>query len=79
MTVDRVVSWVVGFGRFWYQFIVGDDWTIAATVVIGLLITAGLKSSGIVAWWLVPVLVVAMVGISLRRGSRAHHEGGVLR
>ena len=73
MTVDRVVSVVFGFGRFWYEFIVGDDWTIAATVLVGLLITAGLKSSGIIAWWLVPVLVVVMVGISLRRGSRAHH------
>ncbi len=73
MTVERVVSWVIGFGRFWYEFIVGDDWTIAATVLVALVVTAVLKSSGIVAWWLVPVLVVVMVGISLRRGSQVHH------
>ena len=71
--MGRVLSWLIGFGRFWYEFIIGDDWTIAATVVVGLVVTAILKSSGIVAWWLVPVLVVAMVGISLRRGSRAQH------
>lgn len=70
MILDRMVSWVVGFGRFWYEFIVGDDWTIAATVLVGLVVTAILKSSGIVAWWLVPLLVVAMIGISLRRESR---------
>ncbi|TMF57121.1 MAG: hypothetical protein E6I22_04525 [Chloroflexi bacterium] len=73
MIMDRVVSGVIGFGRFWYEFIIGDDWTIAATVVVGLVVTAVLKSSGIVAWWLVPVLVVAIVGVSLRRESRTHH------
>jgi len=29
-------SWLVGFGRFWYRFIVGDDWTIAVSVFLGL-------------------------------------------
>jgi hypothetical protein len=70
--MDRVVSGVIGFGRFWYEFIIGDDWTIAATVLVGLVVTAVLKANGIVAWWLVPVLVVAMVGVSLQRESRAH-------
>ena len=27
-------SGVVAFARFWYHFIVGDDWVIAATVVV---------------------------------------------
>lgn len=27
------MSIVKGFGRFWYDFIVGDDWKIAAAVV----------------------------------------------
>ena len=25
-----------GFGQFWYDFIVGDDWKIAAAVVIAV-------------------------------------------
>jgi hypothetical protein len=26
------------FGQFWYDFIIGDDWKIAATVVIALFV-----------------------------------------
>ena len=63
-------SWVVGFGRFWWHFIIGDDWTMAAAVALGLIITATLNANHLIAWWLVPVLVVAMLGISLRRASR---------
>ncbi len=64
-------SWVVGVGRFWYHFIVGDDWTLAATVALGLVITAGLNSSRVPAWWLVPLVVIVMLGVSLRRARRA--------
>jgi len=60
-------SWVVAFGRFWYHFIVGDDWTLAAAVAIGLVVTGWLTASHIPAWWLMPALVIVMVGISLRR------------
>jgi len=31
---------VRGFGQFWYDFIVGDDWKIAACVVVALGIAA---------------------------------------
>ncbi len=34
------MAFVRGFGRFWYDFIVGDDWKIAAGVVAALGITA---------------------------------------
>lgn len=30
------MGFVRGFGRFWYDFIVGDDWKIAAGVVVAL-------------------------------------------
>lgn len=63
-------SWVRAFGRFWYRFIVGDDWTVAAAVGVGLVLTALLNAQGISAWWLVPIIVVAMVGVSLRRASQ---------
>jgi drug/metabolite transporter superfamily protein YnfA len=28
------------FGRFWYELLVGDDWKIAASVVIALTLSA---------------------------------------
>jgi hypothetical protein len=64
-------SWIAAFGRFWYRFIVGDDWTVAAAVAAGLLVTAFLTARGIPAWWLVPIVVVVMLGVSLRRASPA--------
>ena len=29
---------LIGFGRFWYEFLVGDDWKIAAAVATTLAI-----------------------------------------
>jgi hypothetical protein len=67
----RIASWTGGFGRFWYRYIFGDDWTIAAAVGIGLIVSAVLNRNGLIAWWLIPVVVVVMLGVSLRRASRA--------
>ena len=63
----RIWGWIVAFGRFWYHFIIGDDWTVAAAVAAGLVLTAILNSARITAWWLVPLIVVTMLGVSLRR------------
>ena len=63
------LSWIVAIGRFLYNFIVGDDWTVAAAVGIGLILTAVLNVNHIVAWWLIPVIVLVMLGVSLQRAS----------
>jgi len=68
------LSWIVGFARFWYGFIIGDDWTLAATVVVGLGITALLLSLHITAWWLVPALVIVTIAADLRRAGRARRR-----
>ena len=62
---------VVGFFRFWYDFIVGDDWTVAAAVVAALIVTALLSGAHIVSWWLLPIVVIAILGASLWRVARA--------
>jgi hypothetical protein len=59
--------WLTGFGRFWYGFIIGDDWTVAATVAVALAVTWLLRTGGVAAWWLPPAAAVAVVGVSLRR------------
>ena len=68
MTV--ILAWLTGFARFWYRFIIGDDWTIAATVAIALVSTWLLDNAGVAAWWLPPTAAAAAVGVSLRRVSR---------
>ena len=61
---------VVAFGRFWYEFIIGDDWRVAAAVVAAIALTAGLTAAGIAAWWLLPLAVVATLYGSLRRATQ---------
>ncbi|MFB7498252.1 hypothetical protein ACFC09_26815 [Streptomyces sp. NPDC056161] len=61
---------IMRFLRFWYDFVVGDDWTVAIGVVLALAVTALLVTGHVPAWWLVPVAVVALLGVSLRRAAR---------
>jgi hypothetical protein len=61
------MRWIKGFARFWYDFIIGDDWTVAVGVVIALALTALLAHLDVAAWWLMPVAVVAMLSLSLWR------------
>lgn len=60
-----------GFVRFWYDFIVGDDWTIAVGVSIALGLTYVLAHAGAPAWWLVPATVAVGLAVSLWRTTRA--------
>lgn len=66
------MSLLVGFARFWYDFIIGDDWTIAAAVVVALVVTILLVhvQIGGAVWWLVPLAVLAFLGASLWRVAR---------
>lgn len=61
---------LVGFGLFWYRFIVGDDWRIAVAIAVGLAGTWGLHQARVTAWWLLPVVVVASTWMTLARRSR---------
>jgi hypothetical protein len=59
------MTFVLKFFRFWYDFVVGDDWRTAAGVAIGLSLTAAIR-----AWWLLPILTVMTLVVSLRRATR---------
>ncbi len=61
---------VRSFLHFWYDFIVGDDWTVAAGIVLALIATALLAHTHIPAWWLLPLAVLALLGVSLARARR---------
>ena len=65
------MSWLRAFGRFWWDFIVGDDWLVAATVGVGLALTGLLTGFGVDAWWLLPVVVAVALAGSLRRATRS--------
>jgi hypothetical protein len=63
------VRYLRSFGRFWWNFIVGDDWRVAAGVAVALGATAVLTHKGIDAWWLLPVAVALLLADSLRRAA----------
>jgi hypothetical protein len=62
---------LAAFGRFWWDFVVGDDWLVAVLVVIGIAATAILAASDVAAWWLLPLAVPAILWLSLRRAIRS--------
>jgi len=55
------------FARFWWTFVVGDDWLVAAAVAVAVGLTFLLTHEGINAWWLLPVAVAIALAESLRR------------
>jgi len=58
------------FGRFWYGFIVGDDWRVAAGVLVALAVTWILAHANIPAWWLMPFAVAGVLAMSVTREAR---------
>jgi hypothetical protein len=63
--MTRLWSALLGF----WDFIVGDDWISAAGVVIGIGVTAIVASAGVAAWWVLPVAVILILAVSLRRAA----------
>jgi hypothetical protein len=59
------------FGLFWVDFVVGEDWLLAAAVVVGLLATWGLARAGFPAWLTLPVVALAGLVASVLRAQRA--------
>jgi hypothetical protein len=61
---------IKAFFAFWYDFVVGDDWRVAAGVVIALSVTYAVTRTAWPAWWIVPVAVAALLPLSLLRETR---------
>jgi hypothetical protein len=63
-----------GFVRFWFDFVVGDDWRIAAGIAVvlaagALLVHGSVIRTDAIAVGL-PVIVVALVAASILRDAR---------
>ena len=57
--------WARAFVAFWVDYLVGDDWTVAAVIAVALLATWGLVEAGVTAWWLLPPAVLGATARSL--------------
>jgi hypothetical protein len=61
---------LAAFGRFWYDFVIGDDWTVAAGVAVALLVTYLLAHSGTKSvWFVLPAMVAVGLSASLWRAT----------
>jgi hypothetical protein len=70
------MKYIKGFFTFWFDFIVGDAWEVAA----GVLITLVLLFAAVQVWgsmaaalgaFLLPLAVIAVLAVSFRRTSRS--------
>jgi hypothetical protein len=61
---------LAAFGRFSWEFVLGDDWRVSAEIVLAIAATAALAAAGVSAWWLLPPAVIGVLYGSLRRATR---------
>ena len=63
------MKWIVAFGRFWYDFIVGDSAVLAIGGVLVLLVgfILGRTQSGLLPQLVLPVAAIGIVVASLPR------------
>jgi hypothetical protein len=64
------MSHLRSFGLFWWNFVVGDDWRLAAGIAVTLGITWFADDRGADVWWLLPIAVAVLLAASLRRAAR---------
>ena len=65
------MRYVRSFARFWWNFIVGDDWRVAAGLAVALGLTSLLTHNGVTAGWLLPLAIAFLLADALRRATRA--------
>ncbi|HEY2536447.1 MAG TPA: hypothetical protein VGI24_05630 [Solirubrobacteraceae bacterium] len=52
-----------------WEFVVGEDWRTALGVIVALGSTALIAGAGISAWWVMPLAVIVLLALSLRRAA----------
>ena len=65
------MSRVRRFAAFLWDFVVGDDWRIAAGVVVALVVTALIADTSVAAWWILPVGVAMLLAASVLSATRS--------
>jgi len=60
---------VRAFGSFWYDFVVGDDWRLAAGALVALALAGAVAHAEHSAWWIVPLVVAVLLTVSVLRAT----------
>lgn len=64
------MKWLAHFGKFWYDFLIGDDWRLAVGVVITISSVFFVAHHGVNGWWLLPIGVALILVISVTHEVR---------
>jgi hypothetical protein len=64
------VRYIARFVRFWYDFIVGDDWRLAAGTAALLVLVHLAASRWERSWMLLPLGVLLLLAASVRHAAR---------
>jgi hypothetical protein len=65
------VNRLSAFGLFWWDFVVGEDWRAAAGIALAIGLSALTVHVGAPAWWVLPILVAAVLASSIQRAISA--------
>lgn len=65
------MSRVEQFFKFLWDFVIGDDWRIAAAVAVTLVLTLVLSNNGATVWWILPLVVLVMLSVSVWSAARS--------
>jgi hypothetical protein len=65
-----MIGRLTAFARFWYDFFVGDDWTVGVGVVLALAATYGFSRTVLPVWWIAPTAAVLLLAVSVTKASR---------
>ena len=61
------MSRLAAFGRFWWEFVIGDDWRVAAGIAAALAVTFVLAHDQVTAWWLMPAATATVLLVAVWR------------
>jgi hypothetical protein len=64
------VKFLTTFARFWYDFIVGDDWRLAAGTVATITVVTIAANNDVNVWWALVLIVSALLAASVSLAAR---------
>jgi hypothetical protein len=64
------VRYLRTFIRFWWDFIVGDDWRLALGVLATISAVSVLADHGADPWWLLPPAIMGLLAASVSVAAR---------
>ena len=68
------MSRLTAFGAFWWDFVVGDDWRVAAGIAVALGVSAVVAHGGFPAWWVLPAAAALLLAGSIWRATRTRRS-----